>query len=300
MRMKHYEFLEKIGKGTHGTTYLLRSNIDKKYVVCKSVPNKNKKHANREVKILNITDHKRIIKLVDFVTVKKGFYILLEHANYGTLDSMIKYFTKHNIYASDNLIWSIAAQLLEGIKYLHSKNIIHRDIKPANILINRTEIKSKEYLEFKICDFSLSVTEPYNDEKCIVGTPYYMAPEIVKKQSYDQNVDIWSLGVILYELCYNKKPFVAETREELYNKIKNESVDEKIKNEAKQIEPALENLIRNCLKRNERLSSKELFRNEKIKLTLTTIELKYREMQIEQLHERILEIEKKGSKLIKQ
>ena len=106
--------------------------------------------------------------MTDILYVEKGIYILMEYANYGTIESMIKYFSKNKIKASYNLIWSIAARVLDGLKHLHGKGIIHRDIKPANILISKTEINGKEYLEFKICDFSLSEQKESIHDKCIV------------------------------------------------------------------------------------------------------------------------------------
>ena len=166
--MKQYEFVNKIGKGTHGTIYLLKNNLTKNFLVCKSITIKFKKHATREINVLKNTEHRRIVKMTDILYVEKGIYILMEYANYGTIESMIKYFSKNKIKASYNLIWSIAARVLDGLKHLHGKGIIHRDIKPANILISKTEINGKEYLEFKICDFSLSEQKESIHDKCIV------------------------------------------------------------------------------------------------------------------------------------
>lgn len=294
MPMKQYEFIEKLGKGTHGTVYLLKNNYTNKLCVCKSIPNKFQKHANREIKVLSKTEHRRIIKMHDMLHVSKVYYLILEYANYGTLESMLKYFQKNKIKASPTLIWSIAAQLLDSLKHLHFLGIIHRDIKPANILISKTEIKGKEHLEFKLCDFSLSVFKTSIGDRCIVGTPYYMAPEIISKSEYDNKVDVWALGVILYELCFNKKPFTSEDRDGLYEKILYEEPEgDFIYKNYK----SLEMFVKSCLIKENRPTVKKLLKNEKIKLTLTTIELKYREIQIEQLEEKIVQLEQKNTKV---
>lgn len=284
--MIDYQLIEKIGKGTHGTTYLMRSKEDNKKVVCKSIPSKYSKHAKREIGILEQTTHHRIIKMIENMKSKTGTLIILEYANYGTLDSMIRYFKKNNTMASTSLIWSIASQLLDGIRYLHSLGIIHRDLKPANILINRVSYNQIEYLEFKICDFSLSTTDTVVENKSIVGTPYYMAPEIINRQTYNNTVDVWALGVMLYELAYQKKPFQGEDKEILYESIRNDTL------EISHADPALQHLLRCCLSKDKRPSARELTKIEKVKLTLSNIELKQREIQIQRLEEKITEIEK--------
>ncbi|KAL6120522.1 hypothetical protein NUSPORA_02739 [Nucleospora cyclopteri] len=286
MRMNKYVFKEKLGRGSHGTTYLLKVKGEQKYVVCKSIPSKNGKHAKREISVLKKCNHKRIVKMIAQHNVDSGIYLILEYANYGTLDTMIKFFIKNNMFASTNLIWSVAAQISDALSYLHSKNIVHRDIKPANILINRFSLRKNEYLEFKICDFSLSIETDSNIvDKNIVGTPYYMAPEIVSKKPYDFTVDVWALGVILYELCFNKKPFNGESRELLYKSIKNDTL-----NIFYEPDPDLAHFIKRCLERKDRISAKELTRNDKSRINLSRIDLKNSELQIAKLEEKIRQI----------
>jgi len=88
----------------------------------------------------------------------------------------------------------IIKQLVRGVRYLHSKNIIHRDIKPENVMF-----LNNEFLTIKLIDFGLAKTFGQRGLSSVIGTPHYMAPEVVTK-SYDSRADVWSIGVMLYML----------------------------------------------------------------------------------------------------
>ena len=110
----------------------------------------------------------------------------------------------------------IFKQLAEGIYYLHSRNIAHRDIKLDNVLIEETT------RAIKLIDFGFSVVTPSDGGKLKIfcGTPSYMAPELVRKHSYDgKQVDMWALGVLLYVMLTGVLPFRGSTEKELFDKI---------------------------------------------------------------------------------
>ncbi|KAI5148386.1 NIMA (never in mitosis gene a)-related kinase 6 [Enteropsectra breve] len=293
MRMDNYKFIEKIGSGTHGTTYLLRSNDEHKYVVCKSVVERHRRHAQKEIELLNRLNHRRVVRLIDGIEVKESVFIILEYANYGTLESMIQYFRNSKAVPGISLAWSVLAQMADALYYIHSRKIVHRDIKPANILINKFSVKGHDYLEFKICDFSLATTyenhsEPFHDGTT-VGTPFYMAPEMVSKCKYDATIDIWGMGVVLYELLRLKRPFTGENRNDLFNEILNRNISE----EEICMEEGLSEIILSCLKKSSRPTSRMIAKREKVRLNLTMLELKYRESKIEELENKINEYEKR-------
>ena len=111
----------------------------------------------------------------------------------------------------------ILHQVLLGLNYMHKKNIVHRDIKPENILLVHREI---DKLDIKITDFGFAKCYDPQDSKGgmdeILGSPLYMAPEIVKKLKYDSKVDIWSLGIMTYIILSGKPPFSAKTKDEIF------------------------------------------------------------------------------------
>jgi calcium-dependent protein kinase len=110
----------------------------------------------------------------------------------------------------------IIRQILLGLNYMHKKNIIHRDIKPENILLESKDINN---VVVKITDFGFAKCyDPQTFEGLddILGSPLYMAPEIVKKMKYDAKVDIWSLGVMAYIILSGKPPFSGKTKDEIF------------------------------------------------------------------------------------
>lgn len=111
-------------------------------------------------------------------------------------------------------IWKYFIQIIFGLKYLHYNNIIHRDIKCSNIFLD-------QYDNIKIGDFGTSkiLTEYLNYGQTQIGTPYYMAPEIFKRIRYTNKVDIWSLGIVLYELITLDVPFKGYNMIDLKNNI---------------------------------------------------------------------------------
>lgn len=103
-----------------------------------------------------------------------------------------------------DLAKSIIYQVLSGLKYLHENKIIHRDMKPANILMDKSEIR------YKIADFGVAtevIGKNSNTHRTNTGTPWYMAPEVIKNEAYSYSIDIWAVGCILYELISGKRPY---------------------------------------------------------------------------------------------
>ena len=102
-------------------------------------------------------------------------------------------------------IKNVLAGIIDAVDYLHSMNIVHRDIKPENIL-------QSERGEFKLCDFGFSAKVGYikgklHRRQTYCGTPEYFAPEIINGQEQTEKVDIWTIGVLIYELLHHKAPF---------------------------------------------------------------------------------------------
>jgi serine/threonine protein kinase len=142
----------------------------------------------------------------------------------------------------------ILKQLIKGIKNIHQKNIIHKDLKPDNILL-------KNDLSLCINDFSLSEKVAFSNKECCAKL--YRAPEIYKNEKYSNKIDIWSFGVIMYELMFNSK-FLNCDEKDIKSKIENYNIKEN-KNLNNLIQP-YQKIIINCLSKNpdERLSASQI------------------------------------------
>lgn len=137
--------------------------------------------------------HDNIIKLFEIYELETEIILVFQLIDGGDLYKRLK---MKYVYSEQESCY-IFCNILKAVKFLHSNGIVHRDLKPDNVLL------SKDYKSIKLADFSLA--EFYQDKNLNIecGTPGYMAPEIFLKSTYDQGVDIFSLGIILYML-YNK------------------------------------------------------------------------------------------------
>lgn len=169
------------------------------------------KGLKREIKIMKKIDHPHILKLYDVYVEGSDFYLVMELVPGKELFERIidkgQYSEKHASL--------IIKQILSAVDYLHSNGIAHRDLKPENLLSSGEG--DEEVV--KIIDFGLS--KKFGDEKLVtsVGSPGYVAPEVLTDDSYDKSVDMWSVGVILYILLSGYPPFFGDTSSELFKKI---------------------------------------------------------------------------------
>ena len=126
----------------------------------------------------------------------------MEYAELGDLYSLIKHYKKHSKFFSENDLWKISFEVLSGLDYLHSHNIIHRDIKCLNLFITKDR-------HIKIGDLGVSAwtSSVDNLHYTRVGTPLYISPELVKQKPYNYKTDIWSFGCSLYHLACLEPPF---------------------------------------------------------------------------------------------
>lgn len=168
-----------------------------------------------EARILKTLNHPNIIKFIQCFAFSQQSLIVLEYLNNEDLGQYLKKVGR----VPENLASQIIRQVLSGLAYLHSVGVYHRDIKPENILLG--EISDSE-IECKISDFD-SAGYIRSRDKEPYGTLPYMAPEIFI-QKYDEKVDIWSTGVLLYKLLTGHLPFFGRNPEEIELKITNASI----------------------------------------------------------------------------
>jgi calcium/calmodulin-dependent protein kinase I len=172
-----------------------------------------------EVRILQRIDHPNIVKLYEKYEFDNKIYLIMEL--YHSINISV---TGGELF--DEIVGRgsfperdaarVVEKILEAILYLHSMGIVHRDLKPENLLL----AEKSPHSEIKISDFGLSkIFNEVEVMKTACGTPGYVAPEVLKRQGYGPEVDLWSLGVISYILLCGYPPFYDQRNPELFKKI---------------------------------------------------------------------------------
>ena len=170
----------------------------------------------QELDVLSRTDHPHMVRVFELLQDDTNFYIVTELVTGGELyDHIIKVKRLNEREAAD-----VIKQLLLALNYMHTQNIAHRDIKPENILLSPEETTEPGKLNVKLTDFGFACF--YREERGlrqVLGSPLYMAPEIVREEQYDKSVDIWSVGVIAHILLSGCPPFYGRTKQDIYRSI---------------------------------------------------------------------------------
>lgn len=237
-----YIFRNTLGSGYFGTVKLAHISDDpeKQYAV-KSI-DKTKlsptqiEFLSREIDILSTVDHPNIIRYYETYTDSRYFHIVTEYLSGGDL---LVGMARKKRYSEKNIA-SIINKLLSAISHIHSLGIVHRDLKPDNILFENENPDS----DVKIIDFGVSrqIFKANDDLNSIVGTPYYVAPEVLNGK-YDKKVDIWSIGIIMYVLMTGKPPFNAKSKSELFNKIQTKDLPYPLKSDGSTYSPHSVNFL---------------------------------------------------------
>jgi serine/threonine protein kinase len=189
-----------LGKGAFGSVYRALNWSTGETVAIKQVrltdlPKSELNVIMQEIDLLKNLHHANIVKYQGFVKTAESLYIILEYCENGSLHSICKNFGKF----PENLVSLYTAQVLQGLLFLHEQGVIHRDIKGANILT------TKEGL-VKLADFGVATKQGLS-EGSVVGTPYWMAPEVIELAGATTASDIWSLGCTVIELLDGKPPY---------------------------------------------------------------------------------------------
>ncbi|BES95101.1 NIMA-related kinase [Nesidiocoris tenuis] len=210
-----YEKIRTVGKGAFGTAVLYRRLSDSKMIVLKEINMGDLSAAERqmalnEVEVLSVLHHPNIISYLGSFEADGMLVIEMEYADGGTLSQYISR-AKSPIHELE--ILSLFKQIVSAIQYMHEHNILHRDLKTANIFLTKDEL-------VKIGDFGISkVMNTKSQAHTVLGTPYYISPEMCEGKQYDQKSDMWALGCILYELACREKTFQGSNLPALVNKI---------------------------------------------------------------------------------
>lgn len=206
-----------LGKGGFARCYELAESKTKALyagkIVCKSMLVKahQKEKMTQEITIHRELHHKHIVDFVSYFEDSSNVYIILELCKRRSLMELHR---RRKALTEPEARYFIQ-QILLGVKFLHDHNIIHRDLKLGNLFLN-------DEMEVKIGDFGLATRVDFSGErkKTMCGTPNYIAPEILAKTGHSFEVDVWSIGCILYTLLVGKPPFETESLKETYSRIK--------------------------------------------------------------------------------
>lgn len=217
--LHNYELIRMLGKGSSSKVYLATNIHTGKHVAIKKIDlyetQVETKYIKREIDCLEqFKNHDNIVKIEEWFYEDNFLYIVQEYCNGGSL----KYFLQRGNNIPDNLKMFWIYDIARAVKLLHDNGWAHRDIKSDNFILNS--------LNIKLCDFGLSRNINTNElDYSICGTPLYMSPELLKKSfSEPKDDDIWSFGVLCYEIISGKVPFQAKTLIDLIS-LQKEEID---------------------------------------------------------------------------
>ena len=242
-KISDFEKEREIGKGGFGLVWkVIHKKTQKVYcikVIQKQgiIEQKLVPQMNREIEIMYILNNPHCLRLKNHFEDDNNFYLVMPLASKGQLYRVLKKFRKFD----ERTAAQILRETIHALQYLHSFNppIIHRDIKPENLLLN-------EGGRVLLADYGWSNFNMEGDiRKTFCGTPEYIAPEMLMKKGHDTRVDIWSIGILMFELLSGYSPFVAKTNQELYQNIRRLKIQW-----PKDMPPLAKNLISKILKLN--------------------------------------------------
>ena len=243
-----------IGKGGFGEVWKVNHKKTGDVYVIKVLDKKNLKaqnlisQLNLEIKIMYKVHHPHTMQLINHYEDDNNFFMIMPYASRGQLYTLLRKSTRFDQRTTAQFL----RETISAVKYLHEHHVIHRDIKPENILLDHN-------FRVKLSDFGWSnFCEENEMRKTFCGTPEYLSPEMVKRLPHDYRVDIWSLGVLLFECLAGYPPFTGQTEEELFKNIRQLKIHWPI-----DFPPLAKNLVTKILKLNpkERPSLDEILKH---------------------------------------
>ncbi|EDO41399.1 predicted protein [Nematostella vectensis] len=217
-KINNFVVAEKLGQGSYATVYKAFKKGDNRDVVAikcikkKTLSKAATENLLTEIELLRNLEHEHIVQLKDFQWDENHIFLIMEYCGGGDLSRFI-----HSKRAlPERMARKFLRQLACALQYMRSYDVAHMDLKPQNLLLS-----SRHNPVLKIADFGFAQKlHPNSEASNIRGSPLYMAPEMICCQSYDASVDLWSVGVILYETLFGEPPFKSKTFVELEAKLR--------------------------------------------------------------------------------
>uniref|UniRef100_A0A665VUL5 Serine/threonine-protein kinase ULK3 n=1 Tax=Echeneis naucrates TaxID=173247 RepID=A0A665VUL5_ECHNA len=214
-KLADFILTERLGSGTYATVYkAYRKGSNREVVAVKVVGKKTLNKASTEnllteIEILKTVRHPHIVHLKDFQWDAENIYLIMEWCSGGDLSRFIR----SRRILPEKVAQRFLQQIACALQFLNERNISHLDLKPQNILLSGSDLK--------LADFGFAqYMSPWDEQSVLRGSPLYMAPEMVCRRQYDSRVDLWSVGVILYEALFGRAPFASRSYAELEEKIR--------------------------------------------------------------------------------
>ena len=214
-----FERVKCIGRGAYGEALLVRQRVDGQLFVIKRIcvealSPKQRASAINEAQLLSALNHCNIIGYHTAYTTAKHLSIVLDYADGGDLSQRIEERRAARQQLNKAVVLDWFAQICSAMHYVHSQHILHRDLKAANIFLTKD-------LVIKLGDFGIAkaLTSSKALAETVIGTPYYMSPELCEDQPYGEKSDVWAMGCVLYELTCLVLPFTSQNMAGLVVKI---------------------------------------------------------------------------------
>nr|XP_046164091.1 serine/threonine-protein kinase PAK 6 [Oncorhynchus gorbuscha] len=247
----YLENFVKIGEGSTGVVCIAREKHSGRQVAVKMMDLRRQQRREllfNEVVIMRDYQHRNVVEMFKSALVEEELWVIMEYLQGGALTNIVS-----ETRLSEEQIATVCEAVLQALAYLHSQGVIHRDIKSDSILLTLDgRIKLSDF------GFCAQISKDIPKRKSLVGTPYWMAPEVISKSPYSTEVDVWSLGIMVVEMVDGEPPYFSETPVAAMRRLRDEPAPT-VRN-ATQVSPVLKNFLDRMLIRDpvERASATDL------------------------------------------